>query len=430
MNLYEGEPVRDVFCMDSKSFYASVECVERGLNPIHTLLVVMSGDREGGGLILAASPKAKKVLGISNVSRGFEVPNHPDLLIVPPRMTLYMQYHMEILTIFRQYMADEDIHTYSIDEQFGDLTRSWHLFGRSAEEVVRRIQKEIRERVHIFTSVGLSVNPLLAKVAMDVEAKHSQYLFTKWGYEDVQEKVWPIKLGDFWGIGRRMEKRYNRMGMKTMGDLAHANPYILKNYYGVISMQHYMHAWGIDRSVLSQKDNYPQKEKSIGNSQVLPKNYARKEEIEAVLSEICEQVAQRLRKAGVLGGTLHLGIGYAHNGTGKGGFHHQTKITPTNQGKQLAKNALFLFEKFWDRSEVRNISVNLSSFQAAEGLQLNLFEDPKNTIKEDRIDDVISQIRQRYPLRSIVRAHSLVEGATAINRAGLVGGHAGGMEGL
>lgn len=431
MDLYKGEPVRDVFCMDSKSFYASVECVERGLNPITTLLVVMSGDRNDAGLILAASPMAKKVLGISNVSRGFEVPDHPDLVIVPPRMTLYMQYHMEILTIFRQYMADEDIHTYSIDEQFGDLTHSWQLFGNSPEEVVKQIQEEILRKLRIYTSVGLGVNPLLAKVAMDVEAKKNESLFARWTYQDVPEKIWHLKLSDFWGIGRRMEIRYNRMGLRTMGDLAHANPFRLKNYFGVISLQHYMHAWGIDRSVLSEKDNYPKKEKSIGNSQILPKNYARKEEIEAVLAEICEQVAQRLRKAGVMGATLHLGIGYAYNGSQKrGGFHHQMKIPATNQGKKLTQQALRMFANYWDHSEVRKITLNVSSLQPAGGLQLDLFEEPLQSIKEDQIDDIIGQIRSKYQFRSIVRAHSLLEGATAIDRAGLVGGHAGGMEGM
>lgn len=431
MELYNGEPIRDIFCMDSKSFYASVECVELGLNPIDTLLVVMSGDRNDAGLILAASPKAKEILGISNVSRGFEVPDHPDLIIVPPRMTLYMQYHMEILTIFRQYMADEDIHTYSIDEQFGDLTHSWHLFGDSAEETVKKIQQEILLKLKIYTTIGMGANPLLAKVAMDVEAKKSTSLFAHWTYQDVPEKIWPLKLSDFWGIGRRMEIRYNRMGLKTMGDLAHANPFYLKNNFGVISLQHYMHAWGIDRSILSEKDNYPKKEKSIGNSQILPKNYVRREEIEAVLAEICEQVAQQLRKAEVIGGTLHLGMGYAYDGTQKrGGFHHQMKITPTNQGKKLTQEALQLFAKYWDRSEVRKISLNVSSLQPAGGLQLDLFEEPKQTIKEDQIDDIIGQIRNKYQFRSIVRAHSLLEGATAIDRAGLVGGHAGGMDGM
>ncbi|MGG5318389.1 Y-family DNA polymerase [Enterococcus sp. AZ072] len=431
MDLYKGEPVREVFCMDSKSFYASVECVELGLNPITTLLVVMSGDRNDAGLILAASPMAKKILGISNVSRGFEVPDHPDLIIVPPRMTLYMKYHMEILTIFRQYMADEDIHTYSIDEQFGDLTHSWRLFGDSPEEVAKAIQQEILRKLKIYTSVGLAVNPLLAKVSMDMEAKKNGSLFAHWTYQDVPEKIWPLKLSDFWGIGHRMEIRYNRMGLRTMGDLAHANPFRLKNYFGVISLQHYMHAWGIDRSILSEKDNYPKKEKSIGNSQILPKNYARKEEIEAVLAEICEQVAQRLRKADVMGATLHLGMGYAYNGDQKrGGFHHQTKMPATNQGKKLTQQALQMFAKYWDRSEVRKITVNVSSLQPASGLQLNLFEEPQQSIKEDQIDDIVGQIRSKYQFRSIVRAHSLLEGATAIDRAGLVGGHAGGMDGM
>ncbi len=431
LDLYEGEPVRKIFCMDSKSFYASVECVEHGWHPLKKLLVVMSGDRENAGLVLAASPKAKEVLGISNVSRGFEIPNHPDLAIVPPRMNLYIDYHMRIQAIFRSYMAEEDIHTYSIDEQFGDLTRSWKLFGESPAAVAQQIQNEIIDKLGIYTSLGMGDNPLLAKIAMDIEAKHAPTRFAQWHYQDVPEKIWPIKLSDFCGIGQRMERRYQLMGFQTMGDLAHGDPFQLKNHFGVIGMQHYMHAWGIDRSVLAQKALYPRKEKSIGNSQVLPKNYAHRGDILTVIAEICEQVAQRLRKADVVGGTLHLGIGYAYYGSGKrGGFHHQQKIPLTHQAKELTRVAKNLFEKYWDHSEVRNISITVSSLRPAGNLQLNLFEEPEQTIKEEKIDEVIAQIRSRYKFTSIVRAHSLSEGATAIKRAGLVGGHAGGMEGM
>lgn len=236
MNVYEGEPVRDVFCMDSKSFYASVECIEHDLDPLNDLLVVMSGDRENEGLVLAASPMAKKVLGISNVSRGFEIPNHPKLHIVPPRMTLYIQYHMRIQEIFRSYMAEEDIHTYSIDEQFGDLTHSWKLFGKSSAEVGKMIQNEIIKKVGIYTSLGMGDNPLLAKIAMDNEAKLTKERFAQWHYQDVPEKIWPLRLSEFCGIGNRMERRYQMMGMYTMGDLAHTDPFVLKNHFGVMGM--------------------------------------------------------------------------------------------------------------------------------------------------------------------------------------------------
>ncbi|MEG1503912.1 MAG: Y-family DNA polymerase [Enterococcus sp.] len=431
MNLYVDEPVRDVFCMDSKSFYASVECVEHDVHPLEALLVVMSGDRENSGLVLAASPKAKELLGISNVSRGFEIPNHPDLIVVPPRMTLYIDYHMRIQEIFRHYMADEDIHTYSIDEQFGDLTHSWRLFGDSPTEVAKQIQRQIMEQLGIYTTLGIGDNPLLAKIAMDIEAKNDSTRFAEWHYQDVPKKIWPIRLGDFCGIGRRMERRYQLMGFYTMGDLAHSDPFELKNHFGIMGMQHYMHAWGVDRSVLSQKDLYPNKEKSIGNSQILPKNYARKLDIVIVIAEICEQVSQRLRKKNLLGATLHLGISYAYYGNGKReGFQHQQKISATQQSKELTAAAIGLFEKYWDHSEVRRIAITVASLSSAGSLQLNLFEEPQKTIKEDQIDEVIAQIRSRYEFASIVRAHSMIEGATAIKRAGLVGGHAGGMEGL
>lgn len=432
MNIYQDEPHQNVFCMDAKSFYASVECIERNLDPMSTMLVVMSGNLEdGGGLVLAASPRAKKELGISNVSRSANIPNCPELLIVPPRMKLYIQYHMKILNIFRKYMADEDICVYSIDEQFGDLTKSWKLFGSSPQEVAKKIQQEIFDTLGIYITIGLSVNPLMAKVAMDIEAKKNQNLFAQWSYEDIPKKLWPIRLCKVCGIGSRMEKRLNSLNIKTMGDLAHYDPYLLKRQFGIMGLQYYMHAWGIDRSVISQKADYTPQSKSIGNSQVLQKKYVSKEAILTVLSEICEQVCQRLRKAEVQGATLHIYMGYAYyGGPSRDGFAHQMKIPPTNQSKVISNYAQLIFEKYWDGSAIRNIGVTMSSLQPAGTLQLNLFENPEKTIKEDMIDDVISKIRNRYSFTAIVKAHSLLKGGTAISRSGLVGGHAGGMDGM
>src|SRR5699024_11023926 len=135
-------------------------------NPLRAALVVVSQEENtgGGGLVLAASPMAKKLFGISNVSRFKDLPDDPRLIKVPPRMNLYIKKNLEINAIYRRFVASEDLHAYSIDESMLDLTKSWRLFGRSPEEVARKIQLAVRQEVGVYTTVGLGDNPLLAKL--------------------------------------------------------------------------------------------------------------------------------------------------------------------------------------------------------------------------------------------------------------------------
>lgn len=179
---YSKEPSRDILCIDCKSFYGSVECVERGLNPLQAKLVVMSYPSDdpllrGSGLILAATPAAKKAYGISNVSRARDLPfPYPeDLIIAPPRMSLYMRKNMEINNIYKEYADEQNHAVYSIDESFLDVTDSLRLFGaKDANELARMIQIDVYKRTGIYTTVGIGDNPLLAKFALDLESKKMQ----------------------------------------------------------------------------------------------------------------------------------------------------------------------------------------------------------------------------------------------------------------
>lgn len=174
---YSKEPRRDVLCIDVKSFYASVECVERGLDPLKTMLIVMSGADNAGGLVLAASPMAKKVLGISNVTRKDEVPDHPELLIVPPRMNLYMKRNSEINNLLKRFVADEDHSVFSVDESFIDITASLKYFNcDTAYRLAKIIQRVIYNHMGLYVTIGIGDNPLLAKLALDNEAKIHQVL--------------------------------------------------------------------------------------------------------------------------------------------------------------------------------------------------------------------------------------------------------------
>ncbi len=255
--------------------------------------------QRGNGLILASSPAAKKAYGISNVSRSRDLsfPYPEDLVIAPPRMALYMRKNMEINNIYKKYADEQNHSVYSIDESFVDVTDSLKLFGaKDARELARMIQTDVYRQTGIFTTIGIGNNPLLAKFALDLESKKNSDMNAEWRYEDVQQKLLSVEnITDVWGIGRRTAIRLNRMGIFTMHDLAHANYYQLKQNFGILGTQLYAHSWGIDRSFLGQK--YKVKSKSIGNSQVLNRDYTRRKEIEIVIKEMADQVATRLRRS-------------------------------------------------------------------------------------------------------------------------------------
>lgn len=435
---YTKEPLNDYFLIDMKSFYASVECVARGLDPLTTELVVMSrADNTGHGLILASSPAAKKKYGITNVSRPRDLPHpYPDsLIIAPPRMNLYIKENIKINNIFKEFVADEDLLIYSIDESILKVTKSLSLFTTSESRSDRRhefaslIQERIFRETGLFCTIGIGDNPLLAKLALDIESKHNYNFIAEWTYKDVQTKVWSIdNFTDFWGIGRKTAEKFKRRGLRTIGDLAHYNPYLLKESMGVIGLQLWYHANGIDRTDISEPPPKT-KEKSYGNSQVLPKDYTDVTEIEIVVKEMAEQVASRIRQQSCKTECVHLSIGTSIAET-RNGFSHQMKIPASNDTRTLQHYCLHLFRKYYEGQEVRHVGVSYSKLVYTDALQLDLFTDQEKQIEQENLDLIIDKIREKYGFTSIVRASSLVEGARSIKRSTLVGGHAGGNGGM
>lgn len=427
---YRKEPRGVFFLIDNRSFYASVEAVQRGLNPLEAVMVVMSEQANtNGGLILATSPMAKQMFNLhANVSRQRDLPNTNQLWVVPPRMNLYIQKNLQINNIFRQFVADEDLLPYSIDESILDVTHSWQLFGQTPREVAQKIQRTVREQLGLYTTIGIGDNPVQAKLALDLYAKKSPALIGEIHYESVAQKIWPItNLTEVWGIGKRTERRLNRLGINTMEELAHANPFKLKEALGIIGWQLYATAWGIDRSKLQQP--IQPKDSSVGNSQVLPRDYCQQLEIETVIKEIGEQVAARLRHRQKQTRCLSLGIGFSYAASvedGRGGFHVAQKITPTNENFALTHVLIHLFRENWQGEAVRNIAVYASKLARATGQQLDLFHPATQQIKHYDIEKAVDKIRQQYGFKALVYARSKTPGATAINRAGLVGGHNGG----
>ena len=437
---YNKEPSRDILCIDCKSFYASCEAVDRGLDPLKVKLVVMSypGDSKkerGSGLILASSPEAKKAYNISNVSRARDLPYpYPDdLVIAAPRMNLYMETNKKINSVYRTFVDDENVEVYSVDETFLDVTGSLRLFNcDTAYELARIIQTKVFNETGIYTTVGIGDNPLLAKLAMDNEAKKKPNMKAEWRYADVKTKLWSInELTDFWGIGHRTALRLKKKGIYTISDLAHANYYDLKKSMGVIGAQLYAHAWGIDRTFLGQK--HTPKSKSIGNSQVLNRDYESKEEIEVVIREISDQVATRLRRAHKHTLNVSLWIGYSlfyTDDLGRRGFSKQIRLESTNSSKKIAEACLKIFRHNYSGQVVRNMGITCSKLESPVLEQLNLFEAIEDKEQDRKLNEVVDKIRNKYGFTKMVYANSLLEGGRAIERSSLVGGHAGGMSGI
>ncbi|MBG9984135.1 Y-family DNA polymerase [Aerococcaceae bacterium DSM 111022] len=465
---YSREPHSDIAFFDMKSFYASVECVERGLDPLTTSLCVVSRSDNSKGLILASSPTFKRIYGKKNVGRSYDLPfnihtrrfnyqaakrqklpTSPEYvryielwarktLIVPPRMGHYIDVNMQIQKILQDYAAPEDILPYSIDEGFIDLTKSLNYFSSDKlmtrrdklDLVSARIQYDIWRQTGVYSTIGMSnANPLLAKLALDNEAKYTKGMRANWSYEDVESKVWKIKeLTDFWGIGSRMAKRLNRMKIYSIYDLAMSNPDDLKREFGVIGVQNWFHAHGVDESNVHEK--YKPKSKGLGNSQVLPHNYIDQRAIELVLKEMGEQVAIRLRRARKNTMTVAIHVGYSSE-LDKKSINAQRSIDPTQNTKELQKVIVELFRQHYTGGSVRTIGIRYENLVDESIVYYTLFTDIDKLEKENRLDQTIDQIRQKYGFLSLQKATALTKHSRSIARSKLIGGHsAGGLDGL
>lgn len=419
---YTHEPKRDLLCIDVKSFFASVESVKRHIHPLESYIVVMSNPDLDGGLVLASSPRVKKEYGIKTGSRRFEIPKNSKIQIVEPRMKLYIKVNMMINEIFREFVSDEDIHIYSIDESFLDVTHSHALYGNTYE-IAKKIQQTIWKRLRLVTAIGIGDNPLLAKLALDNEAKYKHDFIAEWRYVDVQEKIWKIHpITDMWGIGERTANQLYKLGIDSVYRLSQYDVKALKRVQGIIGEQLFYHAHGIDQSILSEK--YIPQSKGYGKSQILKRDYVNQYEVEVVIREMADELSARLRRHDAEASVIHLFIGYSKDIIDKG-FSHQMKIYPTSSNTRIIETCLEIFRKYYTNQPVRQIAISCKKVEYKKSLQLNLFETPEKTIHTENLEVVVDRIREKYGFNAIVHASSLTKGGTAIQRSRMVGGHKG-----
>ena len=411
---------RNILCIDLKSFFASCECIDKGLDPFTYPLVVANPTQGNGAITLAVTPYLKKQ-GVKSRGRLYEIPKNIEYFIAKPRMNLYIAKSKEVVNIYLDYVAKEDLHIYSIDECFLDVTHYLKLYKKSDYELGLDILKTVKEKTGLTATCGIGPNMLLAKVAMDIEAKHIKDNIAKWTYDDVQNKLWKIKpLSDMWGIGKRMEKNLNTMGIFSIEDLAKTNPGILKDKFGVMGQELWNHANGIDLSVISDFNNQS-KDKSYSHSQVLFKDY-NGNNIKLIINEMVEVLTTRLRKNNKQCSVIGFGISYSKDIGG--GFYHTIKLdAPTDQNSEIIKNCYIIFDRYYEELPIRKVSISCGKISDKVGVQLNLFDTYKEIKEEENFNKAIDAIKNKYGKNSLLKASSLLEDSTAIERNNKIGGH-------
>ena len=417
---------RMYLCIDLKSFYASVECVERGLDPLTTNLAVADPERSDKTICLAISP-SMKALGIKNRCRVFQIPKGVEYIMAPPRMKLYIEYSADIYAIYLKYISKEDIHVYSIDEAFLDVTRYLPLYKISGKELAIKIMKDIKDTTGITATAGVGTNLYLAKIALDIMAKHTK---NNIGYldEDIYRKIlWSHKpLTDFWRIGKGTVKRLASMGITTMEEVAHADENMLYRMFGIDAELLIDHAWGRESTTMEDIKAYKPKSSSISSGQVLMRDY-KFEECKVIVKEMTDALCLDMAEKEVVTESLTLMIGYSNvlelkpvNGT-------VSMTACTNSYRVIIPYVLDLYERIVDKDKpIRRLSLTCNHIHEAIYEQYDLFTDYSEVDRDKKFQRAALEIKKRFGKNALVRGMDLQEVGTTIERNRQIGGHKSG----
>ncbi len=486
---------RTYIAIDLKSFYASAECRARGLDPLDTNLVVADTSRTDKTICLAVSPSLKSY-GIPGRCRLFEVKERlriinsrrkhaasgkswfrseldrnpalqVDYIAAKPRMALYMKISSEIYGIYLSYIAPEDIHVYSIDEVFIDVTDYLQLYHLSARGFAMRLILSVLEKTGITATAGIGPNMYLAKVAMDIMAKHIEadangVRIAELDEMSYREKLWDHQpLTDFWRVGQGYAKKLEEHRLYTMGDIARCsevNEEILYRLFGVNAELLIDHAWGWEPCTMKDIKEYRPESSSIGSGQVLPSPYPF-EKARIIIKEMADALSLSLVEKRLVTQQIVLAVGYDSENmkksfTGLTKQDHYGRIipkgvhgsfsfpSPTSSSKELIEAAIDIFSSITDRSLlIRRVYLTAmkvideeTAGKMGQGVQLELFTDiseyeerkeimKAETEKERKLQDATLLIKKKYGKNALLRGISLEDGATARERNEQIGGH-------
>ena len=424
----EAEKQRMYLCIDGKCFYASVECAERGLNPFETNLVVADPGRGKNALCLAISPKLKS-LGVHNRCRLSDIPGNIKYEIALPRMQLYVDYCADIYALYLDYFAPEDIHVYSIDEAFIDVTNYLPMYNMDARQLARNLMNEIANKLRVPTTAGIGTNLYLAKIALDITAKktrdHMGYLDEK----SFRETLWDhMPLTDFWGIARGKVNRLSHYGIFTMRDIANADPELLYKVFGIDAELLIDHAWGRESCLMEDIKNYHSKSHSVSFSQILPRDYEY-EEAAVVMAEMAIHGCLELYKRHVITNKVWIGVGYS-----------RAEMMPPSQGSIKLRCATQLssiiepavkeeFKKIvaWG-VPIRHLAISFCDTRDEGCEGYDLFTNWAKVDKVKAAERTVLEIRDRFGKNAVLRGVNLYKAGTQRERNTFIGGHRAGYD--
>ena len=413
-------------CIDLKSFYASVECVERGLNPLTTNLVVADPERSDKTICLAVSPSMKK-MGVSNRCRVFEIPQNIEYIMATPRMKKYIEYSAEIYGIYLRYISKDDIHVYSVDEAFLDVTKYLKLYNMTAKELGVKIIQDIQKELGLVATCGVGTNLYLAKVALDITAKHSPDNIGILDEDSYKSLLWNHKpLTDFWRIGRGIAKRLEGIGVFTMEDITKVDEDRLYKMFGVDAELLIDHAWGIETTTMADIKAYKPKKNSFSNGQVLMRDYT-KDECRIVVKEMADALCLELVERECVASSLSLYLGYSSRFEVEGSKGSINFFTDTQSSKVIISKVEELYNSIVKNYPIRRINMSLNNVTSKGYIQYDFFTDRDEMEKENKMQHAILDIKKKFGKNSILRGTNFEEGATMRERNQQIGGHKSGI---
>ena len=416
---------RIYFCIDMKTFYASVECAERGLNPFETNLVVADVTRGPNALCLAISPKMK-AQGIKNRCRLNDIPKSIKYEIAPPRMQLYIEYAADIYSIYLDYMDPQDIHVYSIDESFIDATEYLGLYKMSAEEYAQMLMNEIARRKRIPATSGIGTNLYLAKIALDITAKKVK---SHIGYLDerlYRETLWDHRpITDFWQVADGTAAQLAKYGIHDMRGVANAPTELLYKAFGVNAELLIDHAWGREPCTIADIKQYKSKSHSVSFSQILPRDYSFSEAA-TVITEMVQNGTHELMRRHVVTSKVSVYVGYSRSAVPSTHGSARLHVTTALQSV-LQPAAQEVYEKTTNRDvPIRRLALCFENVvdEGCEGY--DLFTNMEEVEREKKRESAVLGIKTKYGKNAILKGVNYMPESTQRERNTFIGGHRAG----
>lgn len=379
-----------VLCIDLKSFYASCECVKIGVDPFKYPLVVANKHQGQGAMALAITPFLRSK-GIKSRCRLYEIPKNVKYKIANPNFKLYEQCSKNVIDVFLKFVSKEDLHTYSIDECFLDLSKYKNFYKKNSEEIAKDILKAIHEETGLTAACGIGPNVFISKLALDLDAKKRVSNIAKWDYETFNNKIKKVyPLSQVWGIGKKTEKKLNNIGLFTVQDILNYDPLKLKNILGVNGLTLYQNLSGVTTSTVAEL-NKETKTKSISHSKVFLTKQTNKS-ILPYLIDMIGDLTNQLRQNESLTKSIKLQIEYENKMNVSNTFYFEKGTN--NDSFIYNKINYFILNNALD-FPIRKISISFSNLIKQTKQQLSLF-DNKNDTSLNKVLDKINEKNKIY----------------------------------